>query len=194
MSLRGPIFFLTGFAAALAAGWIGLPAALYETHPQPLAFNHRVHKDKASMACQDCHAFREDGSFAGIPKLDNCAACHAQPLGDSATERAFVEQFVTPNREIPWRVYSRQPMNVRFSHAIHVQAGKLACEECHGGHGSSASLRPYQENRISGYSRDIWGPNLARVSLKPGEGMKMTDCESCHARQGVEAGCLGCHK
>jgi hypothetical protein len=85
-------------------------------------------------------------------------------------------------------------VNARFSHAIHVSRAKLACETCHGDHGRSQRLRDYEQNRISGYSRDIWGHNLARVGLAPGDGMKMTDCESCHRDRGVAAGCLGCHQ
>jgi hypothetical protein len=115
-------------------------------------------------------------------------------VGTTAEEKQLVDNFVTPNREVLWHVYSRQPMNVRFSHAIHVTTAKLKCEECHGTHGTTERLKLYQENRISGYSRDIWGPNMTRVGLKPGQGMKMSDCENCHARHNVEAGCLGCHK
>jgi hypothetical protein len=196
MQVRTTALFVTGFAAMLAAGWAGLPAVLYTKTAQPLDFNHRVHtaKDKGAMACQDCHAIRADGSFAGIPRTESCAACHAEPVGATENEKRFVAEYVKPNREVPWLVYSRQPVNARFSHAIHVTRGKLACETCHGDHGSTEKLRVYQQNRISGYSRDIWGGNLARIGLKPGEGMKMTDCESCHHSRGVEAGCLGCHQ
>jgi hypothetical protein len=194
MNVAGPISFVSGFALAAAAGWLGLPAVLYETHSQPAQFSHVAHKDKASMGCADCHGFRDDGSFAGIPKLDSCSGCHAEPSGTTATEKAFVDNFVKPSREPQWFVYSRQPVNVRFPHAVHVNSGKMKCEECHGAHGTTQSLRPYQQNRISGYSRDIWGSNLLRVNLPAGDGMKMSDCEDCHAKKNVQAGCLGCHK
>jgi hypothetical protein len=146
------------------------------------------------MACQDCHTIRQDGSFAGIPGIESCAACHSEPVGSTTNEKRFVADYVKQNRQVPWFVYSRQPVNARFPHVIHVNRGKLACETCHGGHGRSERLRDYEQNRISGYSRDIWGQNIARIGLKPGEGMKMTDCESCHRERGVAAGCLGCHQ
>jgi hypothetical protein len=188
--------FAGGFAVMLAAGWIGLPVVLYSRTAQPLQFNHRVHTDKAkgNMACADCHALRADGSFAGIPRIVSCAACHAEPIGSSAAEKRLVAEYVKPGHEVPWLVYSRQPVNARFSHAIHVTRAKLACKTCHGDHGRSEGLRDYEQNRISGYSRDIWGRNLARVGLSPGDGMKMSDCESCHRERGVVAGCLGCHR
>jgi hypothetical protein len=194
MNLGGPISFIGGFALMAAAGWVGLPAALYETKPQPLQFSHKAHRDKGSMACTDCHSYRADGSFSGIPNMEGCAGCHTEAVGETAAEKMFVEQFVKPARAPQWLVYSRQPVNVRFSHAIHTETGKLKCEECHGSHGETATLRPYQQNRISGYGRDIWGQHIARIGLKPGDGMKMTDCEDCHAKRGVTAGCLGCHK
>lgn len=102
-----------------------------------------------------------DGVFAGLPKTESCAACHTEPQGKSAAEATLVSSYVKTEKETPWLVYARQPANVRFSHAIHTKRAKLTCERCHGMHGESDTLRPYQENRISGYSRDIWALDLA---------------------------------
>ena len=59
---------------------------------------------------------------------------------------------------------------------------------------TSDQVRVYQLNRISGYSRDIWGHSISRLRRAPHDGMKMSDCEDCHRRHNVEAGCLGCHE
>lgn len=193
--IRGKLLFFGGVAAALAAGWAGFPYALYERVPQPLQFNHAVHTgEKGGMKCEDCHSLRDDGSFAGIPTLDKCAACHAQPLGSTPAEKLLVEKYVTRNREIPWAVYSRQPENVYFSHAPHVKLAKLDCAECHGSQGKTTSLRPFERNRISGYSRDIWGPNIARISFGKRPGMKMDDCIGCHRQHNLTHSCMECHK
>lgn len=194
MKHRGLILFLVGMAGALAGGWLAFPKALYRTEPQPFLFNHKAHAEKSGMPCADCHGFRDDGSFVGIAGRESCAACHAEPAGTTQAEKTMVERYIKPGIEIPWKVYSRQPVNARFSHARHVQVAKLECKECHGNHGESSALPPYQVNRISGYSRDIWGRKMLRVNRQPGDGMKMDDCEGCHARNGVEAGCLGCHR
>lgn len=191
--MRSVLMFLLGAAVMLAAGWAVFPQALYKTEAQPLEFNHKVHKDKASMACLDCHTL-EAGQFAGIPKADGCVACHAEAQGTTVAEKTLVEQYMKTGKEIPWRVAARQPMNVRFSHAIHSQRAKLTCERCHGARGESTTSAPYFENRISGESRDVWGPKMVRVGLRPGQGMKMSDCEQCHAERHVQAGCLGCHR
>ena len=63
--IRGKILFFGGMLAALGAGWIGFPYVIYETRPQALDFSHKAHAEKAGMKCEDCHAFREDGTFAG---------------------------------------------------------------------------------------------------------------------------------
>ena len=181
MKHRVALFFTLGFAGMLAAGWVGFPRTLYSSARQPLDFDHRIHKEKASQKCADCHVINSDGAFTGTPALSGCAGCHAEPMGTTANEKVLVASWVKPGREIPWRSYARQPMNVHFSHAVHVNLGKLSCERCHGERGNSTHVSLYQEDRISGYSRHA-------VS------MTMTDCEDCHRQRGVEAGCLGCHK
>jgi len=178
---RPLVAFSLGALAALGFGWAIFPRLLYATAEQPLRFSHKTHaSDATGYGCADCHAIGEDGRFAGIPRLESCAGCHAEPQGDSPDEKRLVEEYVTPGREIEWRVYSRQPENVRFPHAIHVSRAQIACERCHGGHGQSDTLPPHARNRITGYSREL---------------QKMSDCEGCHAeRSAARTACLACHK
>ena len=188
MTLPKHISFLAGIAIALGAGWVAFPRVIYRSTPQPVNFSHKVHADKAGAKCEDCHSFRADGTFAGLPTLDKCAGCHSAPMGTTAAEKTFIDQYVTPNREPRWASYARQPENVAFSHAAHVKRANMKCETCHGDTGTSDSLRPYKVDRISGYSRDIWLiPNTPH-------GMKMADCVACHHRNGLEHSCLDCHK
>lgn len=154
--------------------------ALYQSARQPIQFSHRVHAGpKAGLKCEDCHSFRDDGAFTGIPALDKCAGCHAEPLGSSAEEKLLVKQYVSKNREIAWLPYAKQPENVSFSHIYHVKRAGIACERCHGLHAKSDGLRPMESDRISGY--------------KPEE-LSMNDCASCHAQRGVADSCFDCHK
>ena len=190
---RGTLLFVAGFAAVLSAGWIAFPRAEYESQNQPVQFSHKVHRDKAGMKCDDCHAIREDGTFSGIPAVDKCAGCHGAPMGTTDAEKRMIKRFIEPNREIPWLVYARQPENVSFSHAFHVKLAKLACERCHHTHGDSDSLRPFERDRVSGYSRDILGEVALRVADRR-PSMQMDDCIGCHEQRGVQDSCLGCHK
>jgi hypothetical protein len=48
--------------------------------------------------------------------------------------------------------------------------------------------------RISGYSRDIWGPSISGIPSEPWQGMKMDRCIRCHTEQNRVDGCVACHK
>lgn len=193
--LRTAALFAGGFLIALSAGWLVFPRALYRAEAQPFQFNHQAHTGaKGGMSCNDCHAFRGDGSFAGIPKLESCAACHSEPMGTTQAEKEFVANFVKPGRQPQWRVYSRQPDNAFFPHAAHVKAARLSCEQCHAGHGKSSSLPLYQVNRLTGYSLDVMGRPAGRLGLQRAGGMRMEDCISCHRSRHLSHSCLDCHK
>ncbi len=195
MRYAGKSTFLAGLATTLAVGWFGFPRALYREIDQPIQFSHRIHTgEKVGLACDSCHSLKADGTFGGIPKIEQCTACHAQPQGTTSDEKSLVDEYVSRNREIPWLVYARQPENVYFSHAPHLKLAGIGCERCHGPHGQSDSLRPFQVNRISGYSRDIWGQRISGIRSKPWDGMKMTDCTRCHRERGVNDSCAVCHK
>jgi hypothetical protein len=188
-------FFLAGLATALTIGWVGLPYVMYRPMEQPLSFSHKVHTgESVGLTCNDCHPVLEDGRFAGIPSVETCAGCHQETLGDTPDEKVLVEKYVLEGREIPWLVYSRQPEHVDFPHSVHVRLAGLPCQRCHGAHGTTDTLPPAEINRLTGYSRDIWGHSGVRLNLRPGEGKKMADCSGCHRQQGVEESCLDCHK
>lgn len=192
---KGGVLFLVGLLAVLWAGWVVFPPLMYTSTEQPLKFSHLVHQGKdAALTCNDCHPFRPDGSFAGIPSIKVCADCHGEAIGTTPDEKRLVDEYVTPGKEVPWLVYSRQPMNAYFSHVQHVKTAKIACEECHGDHGGSDELPPYQVNRISGYSRAIGGASTAGKAILPTELMRMDTCAECHEKNGRRSGCLECHK
>lgn len=192
---RNTVVFGSGVLMALLIGWIVFPRVLYLQKHQPLDFLHKTHAEKSGLAdCSECHALREDGMFAGLPAMEKCAGCHSDKIGTSKAEATLVDNYIKQGHETPWLVYSRQPANVWFSHSIHVKRAKLGCTECHSTYGEADQVRPYEVNRISGYSRDIWGHSISRLRRAPHEGTKMSDCEECHQRHHVEVGCLGCHQ
>lgn len=192
---RNSFVFAFGLTTALFVGWIVFPHLLYSHRQQPLDFLHETHAEKSGLAdCTECHAIRGDGTFAGLPAMEQCAACHSERVGESKAEQILVDRYIKPGQPTPWLVYARQPANVWFSHAIHMKRAHLGCTECHSKYGKSDTVRVYEVNRISGYSRDIWGTSISRLRRAPHEGMKMSDCENCHKQRNVEAGCLGCHQ
>ncbi|MDJ0782339.1 MAG: cytochrome c3 family protein [Desulfosarcinaceae bacterium] len=198
------LFFIIGFFAAAILGWVVFPKVLYSTQYQPIDFSHAEHVEMVDEGCESCHYLREDGSFSGVPTLAECIDCHEEINGDSEDERIFYEEYVAKDREVPWLVYSRQPDCVFFSHAAHIVGAEMECATCHGDIGESDSLKPYQENRITGYSRDIWGYNIAGFKRNTWDRMKMDDCSDCHQEAGGVAhsssvqtqrgACFVCHK
>ena len=199
----GPIilFFILGLIASLLIGWVAFPPLLYSQKKQPVDFNHALHNGLVDNGCESCHFFREDGTYSGVPKLAQCIECHEEANSEDPEEIKFVEEYVKKEREVPWLVYSRQPACVFFSHAAHVKTAQMDCVTCHGPIGESESLKPYQQNRITGYSRDIWGENMLGLKRNSWDRMKMDDCAECHATSGVSGGsvqtqkdgCLVCH-
>ena len=184
MRTRGKLLFLAGVLTAMAMGWVGFPRVIYQTKPQPVDFSHKVHTgEKGGMKCEDCHAFRDDGTFAAVPKLEKCSGCHSAAMGTTVAEKNFIEQYVTPNREPVWQVYSRQPDNVYFSHATHIKVAKLECARCHHRHGQSDKLAPNRVDRISGYSQEVFENHR-----------EMNDCVACHRENGLSHACMDCHK
>jgi len=196
MTLRRYLLvFGFGFALAIVTGWVAFPRALYVRREQPLAFHHKTHSEKSGLTqCDSCHALNSDGEFGGIPRIETCAGCHTEKLGTSKDEAILVDDYIKSGRETPWIVSARQPANVWFSHAIHTRGADLACNQCHGTFGETDQPQIYEQNRISGYSRDIWGHSISRLRRAPHDGMKMSDCEDCHRRHNIKMGCLGCHE
>jgi hypothetical protein len=196
------LFFILGLVASLVLGWVIFPQLLYSKKTQPIDFNHALHNELVEDGCESCHFFREDGTYSGAPKLAQCIECHEEVQGESEEEEKFVTQYVAKGREVPWLVYARQPDCVFFSHIAHVKMGQMECVTCHGHIGESESLKMYEENRLTGYSRDIWGKNIAGIKWNSWDRMKMDDCSDCHQKNNVnqgsvqtnKGGCFVCHK
>ena len=187
------VFFIIGLAVSLLTGWVVFPKLLYSQKQQPIDFSHSIHVDVVGD-CESCHYFRADGSFSGIPELSNCVECHEEAQGEDPEEIKLIENYIEPNKEIPWLVYSRQPDCVFFSHAAHVKMAGLECKTCHGMVGESEHVEVYEENRITGYSRNIWGKSIGGFKTNTWDRMKMDDCAECHDEHGTRQACFVCHK
>ena len=119
------IFFVAGFLGSLIIGWIIFPLALYSEQPQPMNFNHALHMipdigiegDTELERCLHCHAFRDDGTFAGIPSLEGCMECHddpESPLGENPLEQRFLRIYGF-HLEIVWKsLLAIVPGNIAF--------------------------------------------------------------------------------
>lgn len=197
------LFFIVGFVLSMILGWVVFPQVLYSQKEQPIDFNHALHNELVDEGCESCHFFREDGTYSGVPTMAQCIDCHEDVQGEDPEEEKFVTEYAQKYREVPWLVYARQPDCVFFSHAAHVKKADMSCITCHGPIGESEHLKPYEYNRITGVSRDIWGKSISGMFNKnPWDKMKMDDCAKCHEEAGNPAfseqtkrdGCFVCHK
>ena len=170
------VTFIVGFVGVLVLGWWGFPKVLYSEKVQPIRFSHKIHVEDQGMDCEQCHSFREDGSYAGLPTTEQCAECHSEVMGEDPEEQKFVEEYVNQNREVGWLVYQKQPDNVYFSHIAHQD---FECSECHLDVADTDTPPVFYENKLSGYSKNT---------------MKMWQCERCHAQNGASNACYICHK
>ncbi len=194
---QGIILFIIAFVVFFVGTTLLFPKLLYSKKDQPFNFDHHLHAYEAD-GCESCHYLREDGSFSGIPKLATCRECHPDtaPIGVTEDEEVFVKEYLAKGKEIPWFVYAKQPDCVFFSHAAHIDSGAgMECFECHGHIAETKTSRPYEENRITGYSRDIWGENIFGIKKNSWDRMKMDDCAKCHKTEtGRQGYCFQCHK
>ncbi len=163
---------------AAGVGW----AHLYEggsLPPQPIAFNHRLHLERAQgITCQDCHQLAATHTYAGLPSKYICFGCHdaetdaSDPASDKSKPAfARLMAFAGTDGDIPWhRVTALRP-DVFFSHRRHVTVGKVACRTCHAGipDGTSPPTR---------------GPIT----------MSMYTCLQCHRKSNVSTDCVACHR
>lgn len=176
----GVAFLLLGLLVGLGIGWFVFPQVLYSEEAQPISFSHQAHVENVGMFCEDCHYYREDGSYAGFPSTESCAQCHFDVIGgETESEKAqdrFVTEYVETGKEVDWITYQYQPDNVYFSHIAH---DGWECTECHPDVGEAAEAPVAYVNRLTGYTKNT---------------MKMWKCERCHAENGVSNACFVCHK
>lgn len=195
--------FIAGFVVMLVVGWFIFPMLLYSKQEQPIDFSHVKHMAQG-LECSNCHYFRDDGTFSGVPKGlggdhdGACLNCHEDPdnvQGADPREKQFLEDYVRAGKkDVDWLVYAKQPPCVYFPHSVHVEQGKLSCERCHGPKKDEDVTPPYYQNRISTYSRDIYGRNISGIKSHPWSSMKMGDCGECHEEKHSSNACQTCHK
>ncbi len=102
---------------------------------QPIKFSHKIHAGNNRIDCEYCHYLAEQSKSSGIPPASLCLNCHVLVVEGSNSgkfEIAKISRAIESGTPIEWIRVHNLPDYVFFSHAQHVNIGKLACEECHG--------------------------------------------------------------
>ena len=135
--------------------------------PQPVAFSHRLHGEKAGLGCDFCHSGATKGDAATLPPVDLCLTCHRVIKTDSV-EVAKLVGAAEKGERIRWVPVYRIPDYVFFGHAPHVRAG-LDCGSCH-------------------------GPVANRDVLQKEVSTSMAACLDCHRLRDAPQSCVACHQ
>ncbi len=133
MLISGSLFFITKTVVLEA---IALGRQKTYQPLQPVKFSHKVHADVNGTDCIYCHHTAEYGKSAGIPSVNVCWNCHAIVREGTHSGKFEINKIVAAYEQTKepfhWIRVHNLPDHVFFSHAQHVGAGKLDCEECHG--------------------------------------------------------------
>jgi energy-coupling factor transporter transmembrane protein EcfT len=102
---------------------------------QPVKFSHAVHAGQNGTDCIYCHSYAQNSKSAGFPSESVCMNCHLivrNGTRSGAFEIAKVISDFDNMKPIEWiKVHNLQD-HVFFSHAQHVGAAGISCQECHG--------------------------------------------------------------
>lgn len=102
---------------------------------QPIKFSHKVHAGQNKTDCEYCHSIASSSKSAGIPSPNLCMNCHkvvTQGTRSGKFEINKIYRAIETGKSIPWVRIHKLPDHVFFSHAQHVNAGKIKCQQCHG--------------------------------------------------------------
>ncbi len=102
---------------------------------QPIKFSHKVHAGQNKIDCKYCHSEAMESKNAGIPPTNVCLNCHTVIRKGTNTGDAEISKIykaMQDGKAVEWIRVSKLPDHVFFSHAQHVNAGQLECDECHG--------------------------------------------------------------
>ena len=102
---------------------------------QPVKFSHSVHAGQNAIDCIYCHSSAPFSKIAGIPPVNVCLNCHLLVRNGRRSGVFEISKIISSyenQKPVAWIKVHNLPDHVFFSHAQHVSAGEVGCEECHG--------------------------------------------------------------
>jgi len=131
------ILFITGIfiTNSLVVGALAVGHSPDYEPDQPVKFSHEVHAGQNGTDCIYCHSFAHYSKSAGFPPENVCMNCHLLVRNGNRSGAFEIAKVISSYEEmkpIEWVKVYNLPDHVFFSHAQHVAAGGLSCQECHG--------------------------------------------------------------
>ena len=152
------LFFIIG-GYFVGKGAINLGRQKNYQPTQPIFYSHKVHAGINQINCLYCHGSAMEGKQANIPSVNVCMNCHKAITSYEKGPKLFDEDNkeingtaeiaklhayagFNPKQANAWNASKAKPVewirihslpdHVFFSHAQHVNAGKVQCQTCHG--------------------------------------------------------------
>ncbi len=102
---------------------------------QPIKFSHQIHSGQHEIDCQYCHTISKFSPSAGIPSNNTCLNCHSvirEGTNSGRFEINKIHRAEASGNAVSWIRVHKLPDHSVFSHAQHVNAGGVECQDCHG--------------------------------------------------------------
>jgi mono/diheme cytochrome c family protein len=156
IALLALIFFIVG-GYFVGKGAINLGRQQSYQPAQPIYYSHKVHAGINQINCLYCHGSAWESKHAAIPSLNVCMNCHKsistyekgpklynedgrEINGTAEIQKLYQYAGYEPGKPwdpskakpVEWVKIHNLPDHVYFNHAQHVNAGKVACQTCHG--------------------------------------------------------------
>ena len=156
IALLAILFFVVG-GYLVGKGAIGLGRQQGYAPTQPIYYSHKVHAGINQINCLYCHGSAWESKHAAIPSINTCMNCHKaistyekgpqlydeegnEINGTAEIQKLYNYAGYTPGqpwdaskaKPVEWVKIHNLPDHVYFNHAQHVNAGKVACQSCHG--------------------------------------------------------------
>lgn len=156
ISLLALVLFVMG-GYFVSKGAINMGRQKSYAPEQPIYYSHKVHAGINQINCLYCHGNAWESKHAAIPSINVCMNCHKaistyekgpklytedgkEVNGTAEIEKLYKYAGYTPGQPwdpskatpIEWVKIHNLPDHVYFNHAQHVNAGKVACQSCHG--------------------------------------------------------------
>ncbi len=170
---------------------------------QPIKFSHKIHVKENSIECLFCHNSPEFSRESGVPTTNVCMICHKKIKTGVMTGQFEINKILKSfedNKAIEWIKIHNLPDHVFFSHAEHVNVGKIECQTCHGNIEEMHITKQYaslsmgwciqchRETEVQFEENKFYsGHNELHEDLKSGKINKVTadkiganDCQKCH--------------
>lgn len=170
---------------------------------QPIKFSHAVHAGDNQTDCQYCHSIADYSKSAGIPSNDVCLNCHKVVLEGRNSGKFEINKILRAEKtgkSVEWIKVNYMPDHVFFSHAQHVNAGKVECEKCHGPVKQMKILNQYEDLSMGwciNCHRDtkvnFMGNEYYSTYMKLHDELKSGKIDSVSVEQIGGLDCMKCH-